>query len=386
MSSVESTHMGDTSLHDRMFGLDLCRTMAVVSVVFGHVLLHSSPNEYLASIGFLAIFGVDLFFCLSGFLIGRILLQESSKWAVEKERGVIRFWYRRWMRTLPLYLFFLLIELNIYWGGASSISTQASYLVFSQNLAWPMSNFYSLTWSLSVEEWFYFLFPLIILLGVGFGKSYKAATAASIVIFLIVPPILRYSLFDTQGSFNNLDPNIRHVVVFRLDSIGFGVLIAYIDKWHKPFFERLSSFWWIFAALAVGCMIFIKWNYFGLVETNALATAYFSVSALAFAGLIPFFTGLVPTRVSIVNRFIEYTSLISYSLYLGHIVAFVMGMYLYRRLGVFEKFYPNPWITYLFFILLAYILATLTYTFVEKPFLALRDNRNPFKSKTKTIA
>ena len=50
--------------HDRMFGLDLCRTMAIVSVVIGHMLLYSSPNAYLASIGYLAIFGVDLFFCL----------------------------------------------------------------------------------------------------------------------------------------------------------------------------------------------------------------------------------------------------------------------------------------------------------------------------------
>lgn len=62
MTFLNAAPLTSTSAHDRMFGLDLCRTMAIVSVVIGHMLLHSSPNAYLASIGFVAIFGVDLFF------------------------------------------------------------------------------------------------------------------------------------------------------------------------------------------------------------------------------------------------------------------------------------------------------------------------------------
>lgn len=381
MTFLNAIPVASTSAHDRMFGLDLCRTMAIVSVVIGHMLQHSSPNAYLASIGFIAIFGVDLFFCLSGFLIGRILLQESEKWPIEKDRGVMRFWYRRWMRTLPLYLFFFFVELKLYWGGASSISGQAAYLVFAQNLAWPMPNFYSLTWSLTVEEWFYLLFPLMILMVIGFGKSPRIAVLTTIIIFLLVPPILRYTLFDVQGSFNNLDPNIRHVVIFRLDSIGFGVLVAYIDKWHKPLFNKIADLWWVFTALAIGCMVFIKWNYFDMPETSAMMTFYFSLSAIVFAGLIPFFTGLAPTSISLLNRFIKYTSLISYSLYLGHILAFTVVMYIFRQLGIFDKIYPNPWITYTLFLVFAYLLATFTYLVIEKPMLALRDKRNPFKSK-----
>ena len=379
MSLNNGTPASAVAGHDRMFGLDLCRTMAIVSVVIGHMLLHSSPNAYVASLGFLAIFGVDLFFCLSGFLIGRILLQESSKWPIEKDRGVMRFWYRRWMRTLPLYLFFFFVELKLYWGGASSISGQSPYLVFAQNFAWPMSNFYGLTWSLAVEEWFYLLFPLVILFCIGIGKTPRVAVLATIIIFLLVPPILRYTMFDVQGVYNNLDPNVRHIVIFRLDSIGFGVLVAYVDKWHKPLFRQIADLWWIFATLAIGCMVFIKWQYFGLIETSAMVTIYFSLSALVFAGLIPFFAGLAPTRLSLLNRFIKYTSLISYSLYLGHIVAFAVGMYIFRRLGIFEKVYPNPWVTYAFFLCLAYMLATFTYFVIEKPLLALRDKRTRIK-------
>ena len=373
---------GAATAHDRMFGLDVCRSIAILSVVMGHMLLHSSPNAYLASIGFVAIFGVDLFFCLSGFLIGRILLQESADWPEQKERGAMRFWYRRWMRTLPLYFFFFFIELRMYWGGASSVLAQKAYLIFAQNLAWSMPNFFSLTWSLAVEEWFYFLFPLVILFGIGVGKRPRSAVLMAIGIFLLIPPLLRLFLFGGDGSFDSLDPNIRHIVIFRLDSIGFGVLIAYIGAWHKGLFDKLARLKWVFIGLAILCMTFIKFEYFGLTETKAVVTLYFSVVALVFAGLIPAFAALGPTRFVLFNRFVKYTSLISYSMYLGHVVAFTLGMTVFRRLGVFDTVYPNPWLTYPVFLVLVYLLASCTYFAIEKPILAVRDRRSRASSNS----
>jgi len=361
--------------HDRMFGLDVCRTIAILSVVLGHLLLHSSPNVFVAATGFVAIFGVDLFFCLSGFLIGRILLTESARWPEEIERGILRFWYRRWMRTLPLYFFFFFVELQMYWHGASSLTAQASYLVFVQNFAWPMPQFFSLTWSLTIEEWFYFLFPLLILLSIGLGRTPRTAVAVAITLFLLVPPVLRFLLFDPHGAFDNLDPNIRHVVIFRLDSIGFGVLVAYISRWHRTLFAKLAELRWLFLILAIGCMAFIRLRYFGMPETRGLVVVYFSIVAFVFAGLIPTFTRLAPTRLKLLNRFIKYTSLISYSMYLGHVVAFTLGMSLFRRLGLFDAIYPNPWLTYPIFLAMVYLLASLTYFAIEKPILRLRDRR-----------
>lgn len=358
-----------------MFGLDVCRAMAILSVVLGHMLLHSAPNPILAQTGFVAIFGVDLFFCLSGFLIGRMLLLESARWPEERERGVMRFWYRRWMRTLPLYFFFLFVELRLYWGGASSLSAQMSYLVFAQNLAWPMPDFYRLTWSLAIEEWFYLLFPLLILLWIGLGTKPRAAVLLTIAAFLLAPPLLRYFLFDAQGSFDNLDPHVRHIVLFRLDSIGFGVLVAYINQWHRPLFDQLAKLKWVFISAAIACMLYIKLEYFGMAETSAMVTVYFSLVALVFAGLIPFFAGLKPSRFKLLNRFVKYTSLVSYSMYLGHVVAFTITMSSLRRLGIFDAIYPNPWLTYPLFLAMVYLLATITYLGIEKPMLALRDRQ-----------
>src|ERR1700757_3678637 len=96
---------------NRNFGLDVCRAMAILLVMSGHMLQHSSPHPLLAEFGMIGLFGVDLFFCLSGFLIGRILLTEAADWPQAHRPGLFGFWYRRWMRTLPLYFFYLAVSL-----------------------------------------------------------------------------------------------------------------------------------------------------------------------------------------------------------------------------------------------------------------------------------
>lgn len=376
MNSLAEGKVPPVTAQDRMFGLDVCRAAAILSVVLGHMFLHSSPNPYLAEFGFLAIFGVDLFFCLSGFLIGRILLTESEKWAVEQDRGLMRFWYRRWMRTVPLYAFFFMVELYLYRGGMSSVSHQSSYLVFAQNLAWPMPDFYRLTWSLAVEEWFYLLFPLLMFMLIGLGARARRAAVWAIVAFLLVPLGFRLALFDPHGTFDTLDPHVRHVVLFRLDAIGCGVAVAYLARWHVPVYERMIRFWWVFALMAAVCMAYIKWSYFGFAQGKLAVGLYFTGSAIAFAGLIPALAAIPTTQWSGINRFIRYTSLTSYSLYLGHIVAFMVTMELLRRMALYNVIYPNPWLAYPLFLMAAYSLATVTYYLIERPLLALRDRRS----------
>ena len=367
---------------DRMFGLDVCRTIAVLLVVTGHMLQHSSPHPVLAASGLIGLFGVDLFFCLSGFLIGRILMQESAHWMAEQEAGLLRFWYRRWMRTLPLYFFFFFVSLKFDWTGATNISSKLSYLVFAQNLMWSMPEFFGVTWSLAVEEWFYFSFPLMLLLFIGMGRSPRQAAFLSIAAFVLVPPLLRLILRGNFDDYGSIDENIRHVMVFRLDSIGFGVLVAYFSQWHVSLFQRLIKYGWLFFGLVIVCVVCTKENYFGLAEARAIAPIYFSVSAIAFAGLIPFFTTLRPTRWRLLNLFVKFTSRISYSMYLAHIFAFVAGMAILRKLSMFDAVYPNPWLVYPIFYTLVYGISFSTYFAIEKPFLALRDRSHKAKLAT----
>jgi peptidoglycan/LPS O-acetylase OafA/YrhL len=377
LQGVKQQDVLPTAPHDRMYGLDLCRTVAVLLVVCGHMLQHSQPNAWLASMGFAGLFGVDLFFCLSGFLIGRILLIDASRWPSERQAGLYRFWYRRWMRTLPLYLFFFLVSLRFDWTGSSDLWSRVSYLVFAQNFLWPMPAFFGLTWSLAVEEWFYFSFPLLVMLALAVGRSPKQAMRLAVAVFILVPPLVRFALTSGPHGFGSLDEGVRHVTLFRLDSIGYGVLMACVSQWRPELFARLGRLYWVFGGLVLACMVSTKFDHFGWSSSRILAAVYFSVSGLGFAGLIPFFHGLASPRSKAVSLFVRYTSLISYSMYLAHIFAFMSVMTLLHKAGLYGSIYPNPWLIYPLFFLAVYALSTLTYLGIEKPALALRDKKPP---------
>lgn len=359
----------------RAFGLDVCRTIAILLVVWGHTVQHSSPHPLIAEYGMVGLFGVDLFFCLSGFLIGRILLADSTSWPERCEVGLFRFWYRRWMRTLPLYFFYLVVSLKYDWRGETVLSAHVPYLLFAQNLAWPMPEFFHLSWSLAVEEWFYLTFPLIILLFVGLGLSARRAAFSAIVVLIITPMIARYFLPPQMPELRSFDEALRHVVVFRLDGIGFGVLMAYLYTWHPKIFDAFRRYAIFGLVLVVGCVTATKRQYFGYVNSPFLAPFYFTVSAFGFAALLPWFNALRPTGSKVVNGGVKFVSLVSYSLYLGHIPGFMIALWGLHHFGIFDAVYPQPWLLYPIFFVSAFGVATVTYLCIEKPVLKLRDLR-----------
>ena len=146
----------------RILGLDILRSIAILCVIACHVVQTSAPDSCIKTlvVQSLAVYGVELFFVLSGFLIGSILIRDIH------ERGASmatlkNFWIRRWYRTLPNYYFYLLISYFMLKPWRTGISMHPSYLLFLQNFAWPTPQFFVVAWSLSVEEWFYLIFPLL---------------------------------------------------------------------------------------------------------------------------------------------------------------------------------------------------------------------------------
>ena len=97
----------------RVFGLDVIRALAIIMVLCSHSTLLLFPNQdttLLTAIRFFGAIGVDLFFVLSGFLIGGIILKQLKEGKVSF-KDFLYFWTRRWFRTLPNY--FLILILNI---------------------------------------------------------------------------------------------------------------------------------------------------------------------------------------------------------------------------------------------------------------------------------
>ena len=95
---------------NRVFGLDVMRALAIVWVV----LVHSNYMLWEHWPGFPGlpfVDGVGLFFVLSGYLVGGILLRYATTGSPSTWR-LLDFWQRRWMRTLPNYYLFLLIKIG----------------------------------------------------------------------------------------------------------------------------------------------------------------------------------------------------------------------------------------------------------------------------------
>jgi peptidoglycan/LPS O-acetylase OafA/YrhL len=165
--AADAADVGDrayiTYLGRRYFGsLDGLRCLCILAVIWHHSPLMDpeSPVQLLTR-GFV---GVDMFFVLSGFLITTLLLRE------ERDSGTISlsaFYWRRALRILPAYLL-LLTAMSLYWIGVKGqhelLPLVPYYLLFLANFLPEQIPLMSVTWSLSVEEQFYLLWPLTMLL------------------------------------------------------------------------------------------------------------------------------------------------------------------------------------------------------------------------------
>lgn len=182
----------------RNSGLDLLRSIAISLVLashFGGVTAYDATAGVPIFFATLGYFGVELFFVLSGFLIGNLLMEISDH--VVTFRSWTIFVLRRFMRTMPAYFVCLVVLALVNPPAQSAMMFQ--FATFTQNFAWPLKEFwFAVTWSLTIEEWFYLFFSITFLSCARWAPRY--APGASLAIFLIVPLLLRfYSASDCLG-------------------------------------------------------------------------------------------------------------------------------------------------------------------------------------------
>lgn len=150
----------------RMIQLDILRGVAIVLVLFLHSILPTkesgSLEPVLSYLRYLGPSGVDLFFVLSGFLVGGLLMKEVHD---KKCLDVRRFLVRRGFKIFPsyfVYLFFVFFFLQV----LNHLSFTDSFLVLMPNFV-HLQNYLGSprihTWSLAVEEHFYLILPFLIL-------------------------------------------------------------------------------------------------------------------------------------------------------------------------------------------------------------------------------
>lgn len=221
----------------RRFGLDLLRAASAWGVVCAHalILLQPHPPAGLGWINAWGLLGVELFFVLSGFLIGGIILELGDD--LREPRAVVRFWRRRWLRTVPNYLLFLGLWWIILTCLGARLPQPWRFLTFTQNLLFTPLGAYLESWSLCVEEWFYLLFPLGVFAGLRLGLRARRAVLVTTLLLLAVPALLR--VWHVAAHQPKWDFGVRMIVVYRLDSIAWGILAAVVRVEFPGLWQRL---------------------------------------------------------------------------------------------------------------------------------------------------
>lgn len=342
------------------------RALAVCIVIYEHgnfILDLASPT--LASIKIID--GVDLFFVLSGFLIGGILLRGIAKEEKISFSFVKKFLVRRWFRTLPNYFLFLCINVLMIAIGLSNGYLNKyliAFFVFMQNFAKPYDFLFWESWSLSVEEWFYFLFPLLLFMSaVIFKKNKKLLFLFCVSLLILFSTAVRfYKAGNNVYDYERWDLWIRKLVITRFDSIGFGLLAAWLHFYYNSAWIKSK---WICFVGGIVLFYFILINDFNS-EMFFSETSYFTVSAIAAMFLLPL-AEQTKKSITMFGKLITYISIISYALYLTNLG--VTGSFIRNNLD-----YPaHPVLMYLFYWSFTFLFSTLVYVFYEKPFTNLRE-------------
>lgn len=363
---------------NRIFGLDLMRAIAILMVLSSHSLWIYPPSSNLISqiCQLFGYWGVEIFFVLSGFLIGRILFltftQTDFKFA-----EVIRFLKRRWFRTLPNYFLVLLLNFAVAFLIGYSIESGWSYFLFLQNFSSPMLPFFTESWSLSIEEFAYVLFPTALLTITMVVKPANKSTfflllVLGFIVFFLMTKVVK-ALYFPMATVEEWNLGIKSVVIFRLDAIFVGILFSWISLNFFAFWKKCKLFF-AFLGLCLMAFLFAVVGYFQLTfDTYPFFwhVFYLPLTSLTFAFFLPFFSDWKFLKWAFFQKIIIFISIISYSIYLLH-----YGIVL----QLMKYFFPTDGMPFnsLHFYTLVYLLITITlsyvcYRFYEKPMTNLRD-------------
>lgn len=352
---------------NRIYGLDVYRAIAIILVVIGHssFLLENTILDGFPWIP--TIDGVELFFVLSGFLIGSILIKMVHKNEHFGFKALLHFWKRRWFRTLPNYYLILiinaiLVSYGVINGDASKI--EWNFLIFSQNLFEPMYGFFWESWSLSIEEWFYLILPTLFI--VFFFMKPKWGFLITIAILIILPLLYRIGISDNEMDQFWWDVTFRKTVACRLDTIIYGVLAAWVKYYYQTIWNKVK-----FGSFTLGLVGIILMSYMDNQPNDFFTkTFYFNLTSIFAMLLLPFADSVKNYR-TIIGKGFTHISIISYSMYL-------INLGLVAQVIV-KQFPPqnqlDSLLKYGWMWAVVIIASSLLYRYFEKPMMKLRDHR-----------
>jgi peptidoglycan/LPS O-acetylase OafA/YrhL len=366
------------TLTGRNYGLDTLRALAIVLVFTNHYMIFVSGGPTFGWVSQIGWAGVDLFFALSGYLIGNQILTGIRKEQAGTGRfSLARFYARRLLRTLPN--FYVVLALYALWPamrGTASMPPLWQFLTFTQNIALTPGTAFSHAWSLCVEEQFYFLLPALALVIAMLRKSLVWAWAAVLAALVGGMAIRSYTWSSMTAA--ELDSGIYYTKIYyaswcRFDELVCGVAVALLKNYHAGAWTRVTSFGnWTLAAGAA--LLALSWNLLLEDHYGYAMTVYgypllgMSYSLLLVAALSP---GSLLQRWRVPGA--ASLALWSYAIYLTHKQLCVL-----LRAPLLEQGWePDSWQALLIMSAASALVGWLLYRLVETPFMKLRDRYVP---------
>ncbi|MCO4822856.1 MAG: acyltransferase [Flavobacteriaceae bacterium] len=364
----------------RLIGLDLLRTVAISLVICSHSTLLLFPKDESVILDVIRLFGavgVDLFFVLSGYLIGGILLNliDSNK---IKFKDLLLFWKRRWFRTLPNY--FLVLSLNVllfFVLGKGQIETLYLYIPFWQNFTTQHPDFFTEAWSLSIEEYAYIILPLLLYFGFFVFKNLKAKKVFLVLTLVMIGVLfmlkISYTLTAEVDTYKIWSGSFRKVVIYRLDSIYFGFLLIYFLRQFPNWFVRYKKQLLLFGVFLFGLLhISIFWFKI-LPQTHLAFYTLFYLQLLIFSlGLtFPYFSSLKYNGLW--KPLIYYISTRSYAIYLVNYSLVLLTIQHYLKIEDFSEIQKIA--VLIGYLILTVVISEFIYKWFELPILKYRDKK-----------
>lgn len=351
----------------RLFELDFLRGIAILFVLSRH--FHTLDEKIHVPFFYHAGWaGVDLFFVLSGFLISTLIYKEYDSTGSFNAK---RFLIRRGFKIYPsFYVMIFSIVIIQFYTHKIDISKIISEIFFLQSYSEGLLNH---TWSLAVEEHFYFLFALIIVVMITRVKSHKNKLKYIPVVYIMVALFclsVRIYNYYKYPSFNIYQDYFNSHI--RIDSLFLGVFLSYLYRYHNDktvvFYKKYNVIL-LFISLAGISIIYI----FKGEENTFINTIGFTILAISFGNIMLLL--IVNSHTKIVS-FIKNNSLMkiianigfySYSIYLWHIHVEAI----FSKNNLYYKY--NFIAIFVIYIFLCYLIGRFFSKIIEFPMIKVRD-------------
>lgn len=363
-SSSNTAH--EDYLNQKHFGnIDGLRFICISMVIWHHCVPPQAKEIMLLTRGFL---GVDFFFVLSGFLITTLLLRETRKYG---DFSLKNFYIRRIIRIIPVY-YFVVTCVGIYYifvkGQTEYLELWPHYYLFLSNFLTDSISLLAVSWSLSVEEQYYMVWPLLMLLT---PPRYLWAICV-VFISLNLLGILGF-LGDPDLAWGPLD--------FRLPPATYAPIIMgslaaiVLDK--RAGFDILQRIAGGYATALLGFIALTVVIYLAPADVRGFPNlAIHTAMTFTLIALVVREKGILSPFLN--QPFIARIGTVSYGIYLYHLLA----LDIVNRIGgrLFGEL--NAWAVLIVYCALSYLIAEISFRTLESWFLRFRPAPRTVKTET----